>query len=433
MQAPVPSSNYKSIALIGYGVILGCVGGAGAWAALAQLDSAVVAHASVALESRRQVVQHLEGGIIKDIKVKEGALVHEGDVLFLLEDTQTRSGLDLVQNQLDAARAQEARLLAERDRAPAIEFPPDLKERAGDKTVRGILDDQVSTFEQRKASLEGQISILRSRQASFRDEIEGLKVEKASAAEQVFFIKDELSGVRDLADRGLIAKTRRNSLEREKARLDGVLGRNDIDVAKALGNINEMELQIRGQEQKVQEDIATALHDTRQKVSEFSEKRRVALDAVRRNELVAPRSGIVQNLKVTTIGQVLRPGDVVLEIAPVNVELIVEAQVQPTDIDSIVQGMTAEVRFPSFHSRTTPLVLGVVNTVSHDRLIDDTTHQPYFLAQIAVSDTDIPEAMKGRLRAGMPADVVFSTGERTALEYMIQPLREAMRQTFREK
>lgn len=433
IEPPPPSSDYRSVALLGYVVILTCFGGVGAWAAFAQIDSAVSAHASVALESHRQVVQHLEGGIIKEIFVKEGAAVSAGDVLFRLDDTQTRSNLDLVQNQLDSERAQEARLLAERSQMPTITFPSDLTDRAGDSGVHRILDDQQAAFEQRHASIESQVSIIRNRQASLRDEIEGLKRERESTEKQVFFIDDELTGVRELSDEGLVSKTRRNSVEREKARLDGVLGRNDIDAAKTQDSINELELQIRSLQEKFEEEVASSLQDARQKVSDLTERRRVALDADRRNDIRAPRSGIVQNLKVTTVGQVLRPGDVLLEIAPVDDQLIVEAQVQTVDIDKIAVGMTAEVRFPSFHARTTPLILGKVDTVSFDRLIDDATHQPYFLAQIAISHTDIPAELEGRLRAGMPAEVIFPTGERTVLEYLVHPMRDAMSETFREK
>lgn len=433
VKAPFYPSDYKPIALAGYLVVLTCFGGAGVWAALARVDSAVVSHGAVADESHLQLVQHLEGGIIRTIETREGAEVREGDVLFRLDDTQALANRDLLQNQFDSLEATEARLRAELDRAPQIQFAPDLAARRASAPLRQILDDQRAVFTQRRASLEGQATILRNRQAILEDELEGLDRERASAEKQLDLISDELVGVRALAENGLVAKSRKNALEREKARLDGVLGRNDIDKSKVADNLQDIELQIRSQEQKFQEDAAASLEQIRQKVSEAADRLRVAEDALRRTILVAPRSGVVQNVKVTTIGQVLRPGEVLLEIAPLDDHLVVEARVQPVDADNIHDDMVAEVRFPSFHARTTPVVLGRVGAVSHDRLIDETTKQPYFLAQIALADTDLPLQMRGRLRAGMPADVIFSTGERTALDYLLQPLADAMHGSFREK
>lgn len=430
---PVSSSDYKSVALAGYLVIALGFGGMITYSAFAHLDSAVTAHASVALESRRQVVQHLEGGIVHDIFVHEGDRVAKDQVLFRLDDTQARANLDLFQNQLNTALALEARLLAERDRRDVISFPKEISTYEPHTPLAKAIEDQQVQFAQRKASFESQVSILQSRETALKEEIEGLKREGESAQQQLYYINDELKGVRELTDKGLVPKTRRNALEREKARLDGVVGRNDIEAAKARNSINEVQLQVNQLEQKMQEEVANSLQDVRPKIADLREKVRVAQDSMRRLDMRAPRAGLVQSVRVTTIGQVLRPGDAVLEIVPQNDQLMIEAQIQPVDADSVHPDMTAEVRFPSFHARTTPVILGKVRTVSSDRLIDEMTHQPYFLAQIATLDTDIPPELNQRLRAGMPAEVTFPTGERTILEYMISPLRDAFRNTFRER
>ena len=430
---PASSSDYKSMAIAGYAVIAIGFGGLIGFTAFAHLDSAVTAHASVSVESRRQVVQHLEGGIVRDILVREGDKVEKGQLLFRMDDTQTRANLDLFQNQLNTYLALESRLIAERDSLPTIAFPEELASPSTGTPIAKAIEDQQLQFAQRRASMDSQISIMRSREKALTEEIEGLKREGESAQHQLFFIDDELKGVRELTAKGLVPKTRLNALEREKARLDGVVGRNDIEAAKARNSINEVQLQINQLQQKMQEDVANNLADVRPKISDLREKVRVAQDSLRRADLVAPRSGLVQSVKVSTVGQVLRPGDVLLEIVPINDPLIIEAQIQTVDADSVRPGMEAEVRFPSFHSRTTPLILGKVRSVSSDRLIDDMTRQPYFLAQIATTDTDIPEDLNQRLRAGMPAEVVFPTGERTVLQYLVQPLREAFRNAFSEK
>src|SRR6478609_3380454 len=389
IEAPLASSDERTIAMSGYAVIVTCIGGLFLWASVTKLESAVVANASVSLDSRRKVVQHLEGGIIKQINVKEGQLVKEGEVLIRLDDTQARASLDLVRNQLDAVIAQEARLIAERDVAPEVAYPAELTSRASTPGVQKIIDDQNAQFRERRNSLRSQVDVLESRVHQLETEIEGLKREGAAAEQQLFFINDELVGVRDLADKGLVAKTRRNALEREKARLDGVIGRNQIDESKARNNINEVRLQVNQLQQKLQEDVAASMQETRQKMSDLREKIRVSEDVLRRTELTAPRAGIVQNVKISTIGQVLRPGESLLEIVPMDDQLIVEAQVPVTDVDRLQTGQTAEIRFPNFHSRTTPTIMGQIRSLSRDRLVDEASRQPYFLAQVAVSDTDI--------------------------------------------
>jgi HlyD family secretion protein len=428
---PSASSDYKPIAYTGYGLIALFFGILGGWAATARLDSAVLAQASVSLESRRQMVQHLEGGILREIVVREGDKVQDGQVLFRLDGTQARANREVVQTQLDLLRAQEARLVAERDRTE-VRFPDDLARRQDRPNVAQVLADQMSQYRERRASIEAQVAILKSRQTTLAREIDGLNAEQASARQQLFFIDDELGGVRTLVAQALAPKTRLSSLEREKARLEGVIGRNAVDIAKAENNINEVLLQIVQLEQKVQEEVASQLLETRQRIAESEERSRVAEDALRRLEVTAPKGGLVQNVRATTVGQVLRPGDLLLELVPIDDQLLVEAQIQPVDADKVAAGLVAEVRFPSFHMRTTPLIMGRVRNVSRDRLMDEATRQPYFLAQISINDTDLPPDLKERLRAGLPAEVVIPTGERTVLQYMVQPLQDAFRRTFRE-
>ena len=421
-----------SAAIFGYSVIgLGFCGFI-AWASYANLDSAATASATVTLQSRRQVVNHLEGGIILENLVREGDQVEMGQLLFRLEDTQTRANFDLTQNQLYAALALEARLLAERGLLEKIVYSDELKSPETNVVIARSIEDQEVQFAQRRKSLQSQISILKSREKALNEEIMGLQLEAESANLQLFFIEDELVGVRDLNDKGILPKSRRNSLEREKARLDGLVGRNKVEAAKAENSINEIQLQVNQLQQKMLDEVASSLQDVRPKVADMRERLRVAEDSLRRSYIVAPRPGIVQNVKVTTVGQVIRPGDVLLEVVPTDEQLIIEAQVLPADADKVFPGLGAEVRFASFQSRLTPVILGKVHSVSQDRLMDEMTRQPYFLVQIKVADTDIPQELSRRLRAGMQAEVIFPTGERTFLQYLLHPLTEAFRRTFRE-
>lgn len=431
---PPPSSgNFRRVALVGYAVIASCVGMVGAWAALSKVSSAVIASASISLESRRQVVQHLEGGMISEIHAREGSRVEVGQLLFALDTTQTAANEKVLRAQLFLSRAQEARLEAERNANAFINFPKEILDLLNNRSNLKVVKDQVAQFLERRSSLNAQVALLKSRIISLRDEIKGLKGEVESVKRQLYFIDDELVGVRSLVKKELLPKTRQSSLEREKARLEGLIGRNIIDQSKAENSVNEVNLQIQQIKQKFQEDVVNQLVEIRQRVKDLVEKLTVAANFLQRSKIYAPKSGLVQSVKITTVGQVIKPGDVLLEIVPRNDQLLIEAQVQPVDVDKVHSGMVAEVRFPSFEARTAPLILGKVRSLSRDRLIDENTRQPYFLAQISISETDIPTELGKRLRAGMPAEVIIPTADRTVLEYMVHPLKEALRHSLREK
>ena len=427
------SEDVNPMTRLGYGVVVVCVLGFFVWTGFARLDSAVVSTGSVTHESRRKVVQHFEGGIVQDILVREGQNVGEGQVLFRLDDTQSRANLEVVLNALDSLLAQEARLIAERDEAEFIAFPAELLARKSSAIVQNVMQDQSAQFRERRSSITGQIGILEGRVQQYQSEVNGLKLELISAEKQFAFIEDELVGVRDLADKGLVPKSRWLALEREAARLQGVVGRNEAESSKALNSMSEMRLQIQQTKQKVREEVSAALQDTRQKMNDARERKRVAEDVLRRVDILAPRAGRVQNVKLATKGAVIRSGDVVAEVVPVADDLIVEAMVSPADIDKINEGALAEVRFTNFISRLTPVILGKVSTISRDRMIDEATRQPYFLAQILIGDTNIPEKLKESLSAGMQVDIIIPVGERTVLQFLVQPLGDAFAKTFRER
>ncbi|MGQ3674125.1 HlyD family type I secretion periplasmic adaptor subunit [Xanthobacter sp. TB0139] len=433
--APKPSSDYHAVAMMGYAVIAFAFLGLGSWAAFASIDSAVIASGVISVESKRQMVQHLEGGIVDDINVAEGDRVKENDILFRLDRTSAQANYDAVRAQLDAALATEARLVAERDRTKEIEFPASLLARASHPHVKEVIADQSAQFRDRKAAMDGQEEILENRIGQLRTEIEGLAQEKKSAEQQLHFIDDELEGARTLEAKGLVTKARVSSLEREKARLFGIVGRNIADSAKSEGSIGEVQMQIQQLRQQRAEEVGQKLVEIRQRLSDLRERMNVASNTLERVDIRAPRAGTVQNInsRIYTIGAVVRPGDTMLEIVPDNEELVVDARVPVQDIDRLKNGEPVEVKFPNFHSRTTPLILGTLMSVSQDRLVDEATHEPYYLARVAIADIDIPADMKVALRPGMPAEIVFNTGERTVLNYLVRPLTDALGRSMRER
>jgi HlyD family type I secretion membrane fusion protein len=425
--------DWKRPALLGYLVIVLTFGGLGGWSAFARLDSAVVAPGVVTVESSRKTVQHFEGGIVHDIFVREGQHVNENDLLFKLDDTQAQANADVARNQLAANAAQEARLMAERDGTENITFPAELTKYAEVPVVKEAIADQLKQFAERRASLQGQTSILENKVMQYETEIGGLAEEKAATERQLGWIENELTDLRGLLEKGLVQKPRVSSLEREKARLEGVIGRSTADTSKARNGIAEAKLQIDQLRKKFQEDVNAAIVDVRQKIADLREKALVTRDILRRVEIRAPRAGVVQNVRVATIGGTVRAGEPLLELVPEGEGLVVNAQISPMDIDSIRPDMVAEVRFSSFHAKVLPVIMGKVASLSRDRLTDEQSKQPYFLARIVVDEENVPPEIHGRITAGMPADVIVPTGERTVVDYLVRPLRNRARKALREQ
>jgi HlyD family secretion protein len=427
------SSDWRRPARLGYLVIVLTFGVGGAWASIARINSAVVAPAFVTVETNSKVVQHLEGGIIGEILVTENQRVKQGQVVLRLSDVQAKASLTTVRNQLVAARVQEARLVAERDQKSEIDLPPEIRARMDDPVVEHAVTDQTTAFTDRQRSLQGQISVLRSRMEGLKTEIQGLSIEEDSTRQQVGYIDQELVGLHELLTKQLVPLSRVLAMERERTRLHGIIGRSIADQAKAQNTIGESQLHIQELLQKFQEDTATGIVDIRQKIADLREKMTVTTDIMSRIDIRSPVSGEVQALKVYSVGQVIRAGEPLMAVVPDDEQLIVQAHFLPIDIDRVHRATNVEVRFPSFHSRTTPVMLGTLASVSADRMTDETTHEPYYLGVVLVDKLQIPEELRERVRAGMPAEVVAPLVDRSVLSYLISPLVEAWHKSLREE
>ena len=429
----VQVATWRRPALLGYAVIIITFGVMGTWSAMARLDRAVVAPGTVTIESSRKTIQHLEGGIVSEIRVKEGQFVKEGDVLLRLAPLQARANADLVRNQLDAGLVLEARLSAELDQRPEIILPDEIEaRRSSSPGLLRVIEDQQVQFRERRASLLGQIGLYESKVIQLTTEKEGLATEKTSVEKQVSYINEELVGLRQLREKNLIPISRALAMERERTRLEGIVGRSVADTAKAENGINEAHLQIAQLKQKQQEEISGQLLETRQKINDLREKMSVASDILVRQDILSPKTGLVQNLKVFTVGQVVRSGEAMMEIVPSDEKLVIHVNLPTTEIEHVQEGMKAEIRFPAFHSRKIPVIIGTLDRISHDRLIDEATRQPYFLGIVSLDKVTVPDEYRGKIMAGMPAEIIISTGERTAFSYMTAPLTDSMRRSFRE-
>jgi HlyD family type I secretion membrane fusion protein len=457
MAASVPRASSNPYPYI----VLGCVttffvfGGLGTWATLARLDSAIVAQGAVSAESNRKTIQHFEGGIVEEILVSESQFVNVGDVLVRLRPVQAEASQETQRNALDAALALEARLTAEQNGASVITFPESLTQLATEPTAllsisgrdsatlpvaltqrlssRQLIDDQIYQFEERRASIITQTDIWHSRIVQAQRQIAGLEAMHAATQSQLSSLSAEYAKLNKLAEVKYFPLNRLMELQRRVVEQQGRLGQIEADIARNSEIIGESKLQIIQIQQKFKEDVAQNLREVRLQVSEYREKLRVAADVYSRVEVRAPRSGMVQALRVHTTGAVLRPGDIIMELVPLDDILVVHARVSPLDINYVRAGLEAEVRFPGVKDRATPIVLGKVRSVSADITRDDQSKEPYYLSIIEVKQSDLPFAMQGKLTAGMPTEVLIAIGERTVAQYLISPLYDAVRKSMREK
>ena len=428
-----PSSKISSVFLFGLIVVLLAFAGIGGWAATAPMASAVPAAAILAVKGERKQVQHYEGGIVDKVLVEEGETVREGQLLVLLNDIQVSATASRLRNQIDLHVAQKARLIAERDSLSSIVFPEELASRVNEASVKEIMESERQQFAARRESLNGQINILKQRISQLEDQIEGHRIQRKSRFDQLKIFDLELVGLRELYRKGHYPRNEILARERAMARLKGEAGSDDAQIARAQNGVGEAKSQIISLRQRFREDVVARYQDIQAAASDLRQRLAVAEDVLARIEVKAPQSGIVQNLKVHTSGGVVRAGQLLMEIAPQDKELIVEAQVSPNDIDNIQVGQEAEVRLVALNMLLTPSVMAKVISVSGDRLVDAVTGVGYFLIRAEISETETEKVGDVTLSAGMPADVLIKTGERTALAYLLKPLTDSLARGMNEK
>jgi HlyD family type I secretion membrane fusion protein len=407
-------------------------GGFGAWAALAPFASAVVAPAYVRVESNRKTVQHLEGGIVREINVKEGERVERGQVLLRLDDTQAKAAHEVLLSQFDGLRAQEARLFAERDNSE-IEFPADLLQRQDQHEVKKILDGEKSQFRVRRSSLEGQVSIFQQRIAQIKEQIAGTEAQLVSQRRQLVLISDELKDTRQLYKGGNTTLIRVRQLERTQAALEGQGGEYVATLGRLKEQIGESERQIIQIANDQQAAIAKDLREAQSRIADIIPRLQATKSTLDRTDITASDPGFVVGLSTFTIGGVVRAGDPLMQIVPDRDLLVLEAQVRVEDIDRLRPGLETVVHLTAFRERVTPIVQGTVSKVSADRLMDQRTGAPYYVIEVTIKLDELPPERRKALYPGMPAQVIVPFGERSALDYLVRPLSDSMIQAFREK
>ena len=433
LNAKARMMDFQRVARRGYIAIGLAFGGFGLWAGTAPLDSAAVATATVAVTSDKKVIAHLEGGIIKEALVVENQRVKAGQILFKLQPVQAQSNADLLTKQLNGQLATEARLLAERDLLVRIEFPDSLAKRRNEPDIASTLYDQEKQFAERKRSLEGQIDVFKRRIDQTNADIKGKQEREDSIKSQLVNMRSEIGAVTGLADKGFYPRNKLSALQRDLFRLEGDLGQLRSDIQRSREMNEESKVQIRVILQRQVEEASQLLGDTRGKLTDIREKLSVAVDVLSRVEVRATQDGIVQGIKFQAVGAVVRPGEPMAEMVTLDDGLIMAARVQPTDIDSVMAGQKAEIRFPAFTSKQKQATLGKVESVSPDAVFDPNTKLTYYNARVSIDTSTLPKELHDKLTPGMPATVLITTGERTLLKYLVGPLFDAVARTMRER
>lgn len=427
---PLETSDRKPRAW-GIAIVLLTFGLFGTWATFAPLDSAALAPGVVTVKSYRKTVQHLEGGIVRDILVTDGSVVERGQPLIVLDDTQARAELGVLRGQFFYALATLNRLASERDDLEAVVFTDELLAAVDLRAVEAMQSEE-QIFRARRSDRLGEVEVLEQRIAQLESQVDGLEALASSKEELARSYDEEVDDLSELLKEGFVDKQRLRELQRNAARTRGEIAEHRASIAEARVRMGETRLEILQLNKRFVTEVVDQLAEAQASVFDLSERITAIEDRVRRTVIDSPDSGMVLGLATHTIGGVIQPGSPLLDIVPEGDELIVEAQVAPMDIDRVELGMAASIRFSAFRSSTTHVIEGEVIGISADRLTDEQTGMPYYLARVEVTDAGRTNLGNLILIPGMPAEVLIKTGERTLMQYLLQPVSDALARSLIE-
>lgn len=430
-QAPLrPETSDLRVRRIGYAIVFVMFGLFGSWSMLAPLGSAALAPGVVTVQTYRKTVQHLEGGIVKELLARDGAIVEAGQPLIILDDTQLRAEHEMVRGQLITSQATESRLLAERDGLVEIDFtrmveqnsPRAVEARAGETQV----------FSTRRNSHLGEIEVLEQRVGQLNQQIKGLRDLSATKQKLARSYAAEVAELRDLLKDGYIDKQRLLEQERSLDSVRAEAAEHQSEITRIELQINETKLQILQLDKQFSADVVAQLSEVQSQAYNLEQQMLALQERMNRVIIRAPDDGMIIDMKVHTIGGVIGQGTPLLDIVPSASDLIIEAQVSPMDIDRVEVDTPADVRFSVFNSATTPVIKGVVTHISGDRLINEDTGMPYYLARVQLTGEGMELLGNRTLVPGMPAEVLINTGERTLFQYLMQPVDNAFARSLIE-
>jgi HlyD family secretion protein len=413
-------------------VIVFLLGGIAVWAATTQISGAVIAPGNVVVDSNVKKVQHPTGGIVTEVRARDGDRVKVGDLLVRLDETVTRANLSIVSNNLDQLIAQKARLEAERDGLPDVPVPKELASRMDDPDVARIMESAKKLFSLRQAARVGQKDQLSKRIEQLKEELVGYEAQERAKAREIELIEKQLAGARELYAKKLMPVTKFTEIERDATRLQGEHGVLLATMAQIKGKISETELQILQVDRDANSDIGKEMREVDTRIGELIERHVAAEDQLRRVEVRAPGSGVVDQSSVHTVGGVIAPGETIMLIVPDQDSLKVEARVSPQDIDQLHLGQSVALRFSGLDQRTTPVINGTLSHISPDTTVDPKTEQRYYTVRVSLDPKQIARLGSVKVVPGMPVEVFVQTGDRSALSYLLKPLDDQLSRAFKE-
>ncbi|MCI0910759.1 HlyD family type I secretion periplasmic adaptor subunit [Pseudomonas putida] len=426
----MPTSD-RGIRRIGLTIVFVTFGIFGTWAAVAPLSNAVHGSGVVTVQNYRKTVQHLEGGIVKELLARDGDLVKQGDPLIVLDEAQLSSEYESTRNQLIVARYKEARLRAERDGLQAI--PPVTMEGTDSDRAMEALAGEQQVFKARHDALQGEISVNRERIEQMKQQIAGLNDMIRTKRNLEKSYTGEIKQLKELLAEGFVDNQRLLEQERKLDMLKTEVADHESTITKTKLQIGETELQIVQLKKKFDSDVANELSEVQAQVFDLQEKEAALRDRLSRVVIRAPESGMVLDMKVHTIGGVVSAATPLLDIVPASSELVIEAKVATKDIDRLELGKTADIRFSAFNQATTPVIEGTLIRISADSLTEERTGDPYYLVRVKVTEDGMKKLGNRKLQPGMPADVLINAGDRTMLQYLLKPARNMFAESLIEE
>ncbi|WP_455296550.1 HlyD family type I secretion periplasmic adaptor subunit [Brucella pituitosa] len=433
MSAHNVHTSIRGHLIFGTAAVVVAVLAIGVWAFTVTLSGAVISHGTMVVESYVKKVQHPTGGVVGQVNVKDGDHVKQGDILIKLDSTQVSAQLAIVTKRLDELLARQARLEAERDGGTKIIFDESLIERSSEAHVSAALRSETRLFEFRREARDGKKSQLLERIIQFEHEIEGLEAQRTAYDRGLAVLNSEIASLRPLLANGFVNAQRLNALETQAATFGGERGEKIAYKAQAGGRIAETRLQILSIEHDLKTEVGQELREIQAQIGEFAERKIAAEDELKRVDIVAPQSGFVHQLTAHTVGGVISPADVIMQIVPDNDQLVVEAQVRPDDIDQIMIGQRVLLRLTAFSQRTTPELSGNVLKIGAELTHDEKSGKSWYIVRVMIPDTELIRLGELKLIAGMPIEILIQTGDRTAISYLMKPLADQMYRAFKEQ
>lgn len=429
----LPDTDDTRYVRFGFLIIVAVFGVLGAWMALAPLESAAIAPGTVSVEGKKKVVQHLEGGIVEAIYVKDGDRVAGGQLLLKLDETRAKAQVGTVLSQYYEALALENRLVAERDKSGGILFDPEILALDEDAR-RPLIEGQTRLFEARSEMRKSETAIMRQRIAQLDRQIEGYRSLIASKRARLQSYLEEIEEWKVLYEEQLTDKLKLRELQRDAESFRGDIAASEAEIARLQVQINETKAQTLLQRQEFDKEVSTQLREVQTTLADLRARLSAYRDTLKRTKILSPVDGIVVGMDAHTISGVIAPGKTILEVIPESDDMVVVAKVRTTDIDKVVRGLKADVRFSAFNLQMAHVVEGEVVHVSADALVDEMTGAPYYEAEIKLTDAGRVQLEANRffLVPGMPAEVIIKTGERTVLSYLLRPFRKMFAKAFRE-